>query len=87
MFTNCNNYDEEIKAYVLELLELCLNYRLTFEYMQYVDGIAIWYQTSSKSEECRILGRCYLDDPKAATNLIMIINRLKLYVKMYEGVI
>jgi hypothetical protein len=87
MFTNNNNYDEETKAYVLELLELCLDFGFTFDYMQHVKGVAVWHQTGSKGEECKILGRCYLDEPEAVTNLIMLIDRVKLYVRMEEGVV
>jgi hypothetical protein len=55
--------------------------------MQHVKGVAVWHQTGSKGEECKILGRCYLDDPEAVTNLIMLIDRVKLYVRMEEGVV
>lgn len=76
------NYNDEIKAYVLELLELCLNSGFTFEYMQQVEEVIVRYPTADG--ECKILDRCYLNSPDAVTDLIMLIVIVNAHARIQE---
>ena len=80
---------EEVKAYTLELMELCLELGYALDYNPNTQGITIWdYSKAEEGKEVIFVTTAYLDELLTPeVRLVVSIGALKAYDRLKKDLV